>query len=194
MAGGKGSRLGGCDKAALEKDGETLVVRTVSAIQHHFPGPGVVVGPTAHAVLGSRHAVEKTRFGGPAVAVKAGLDALSDLDGSTPVLVTACDWAHPHTVAQSLAAPGGGQPVMLVSGGRTQFLAFVAPLNQLAAAFAGATDNDSLKKHLAAINFKMIDVDPTVTDDIDTPADVERHAITRGRTDLQRHKQQRAQS
>ncbi|MEH0111212.1 NTP transferase domain-containing protein [Tersicoccus sp. MR15.9] len=130
LAGGRGSRLGGVDKAALTLDGRRLLDRTLDAVRGAVlggetatrtgTGTIVVVGPDAVLPAGTHHDVlfldrhvrlvrEDPPFGGPAAATAAGLAALgpTDLDagGSEAaawVLLLSCDLVHPADAVAAL--------------------------------------------------------------------------------------------
>ncbi|MFV0434875.1 MAG: molybdenum cofactor guanylyltransferase [Leucobacter sp.] len=76
LAGGRGSRLGGADKANLELHGARLIERTVSAARAVGAEQIVVVGPQTSAVPGAIVVRENPSFAGPLAALAAGLDAL----------------------------------------------------------------------------------------------------------------------
>lgn len=87
LAGGRGARLGGVDKAGVEIGGRTLLDRVLDAVGD--AREVVVVGepaPTERPVTFTR---ESPRHGGPAAGLLAGLDAL--LDVSPYVAVVAVD-------------------------------------------------------------------------------------------------------
>ena len=81
LAGGRGSRLGGQDKAALVVGGRSLVERLLRDVD--LGGTVVVVGrtplppaPDGRTVL---QTLEDPPDGGPVAGIAAGLDALSDV-------------------------------------------------------------------------------------------------------------------
>lgn len=167
LAGGRGSRLGGVDKASLLLAGERLVDRVVRAARTVGVTPIIVVGPETPGLDGCTRVTESPRFGGPLVALEAGVRALAaeagvrgadaDADagpgprpGSTPepgtaaVLLLACDLVHPKGIVQHLLAAGrapGESVVLRDPDGRAQWLAGcydLAALHEgLAAARAG---------------------------------------------------------
>lgn len=75
LAGGRGERLGGRDKAALVVAGRTLLDRLLAA---DLGGRVVVVGETP-VPDGVMRVVEDPPGGGPAAGIGAGLDALSGM-------------------------------------------------------------------------------------------------------------------
>lgn len=95
LAGGRGSRLGGVDKATLVLDGESMLERALRAVAGlRVVVVGDVVAPGAIVVQ------EKPRFAGPAAAIGAGLSEITE----PYVLVVPCDQAHPSEVVANLLA------------------------------------------------------------------------------------------
>jgi molybdopterin-guanine dinucleotide biosynthesis protein A len=88
VAGGMGSRLGGCDKAFLEIGGEPIIVRTLRLFRSLFPRTVVVtLHPERYAGLGVETAVDRIPGAGPLAGIHAGL-----LAARTPyAFVVACD-------------------------------------------------------------------------------------------------------
>ncbi|WP_298885873.1 NTP transferase domain-containing protein [uncultured Serinicoccus sp.] len=74
LAGGRGTRLGGRDKAALEVGGRSLLARVLDA-QPLLGGGVVVVGDTP-VPAGVLRTVEEPPDGGPVAGIAAGLAAL----------------------------------------------------------------------------------------------------------------------
>ncbi|OLT40154.1 hypothetical protein BJF86_04910 [Serinicoccus sp. CNJ-927] len=74
LAGGRGTRLGGRDKAALEVGGRSLLARVLDA-QPLLGGRVVVVGDTP-VPAGVLRTVEEPPDGGPVAGIAAGLAAL----------------------------------------------------------------------------------------------------------------------
>ncbi len=129
LAGGRGSRLGGAVKPAVEVAGRTLLSRVLDA--RGLADRVVVVGPdTARHSAGPQPAgllwaLEDPPFGGPVAGIVAGLTALDRVAGAEPdarepwLLVLACDlpWAadaaalliEAVTRATTTAATGPGQ-------------------------------------------------------------------------------------
>ncbi|KFF58878.1 hypothetical protein JF66_15340 [Cryobacterium sp. MLB-32] len=105
LAGGRGSRLDGAVKPAVEVAGRTLLSRVLDA--QDLAQRVVVVGPnSARAAAGSRHtlwALEDPPFGGPVAGIAAGLTALAN-DPADWLLVLACDLPWAADAARSLVA------------------------------------------------------------------------------------------
>lgn len=102
LAGGRGERLGGYDKATLVVDGRTLLDHVLAA---DLGGRVVVVGQT-EVPDGIPRTLEDPPGGGPAAGIGAGLDALAALaDGVAPavwVAVAAVDQPGAGTILDDL--------------------------------------------------------------------------------------------
>ena len=117
LAGGRASRLGGTDKAALDVAGETLLDRALAAVSG--ARRIVVVGderPTPRPVLWTR---ERPAYGGPVAATYAGLDALGLGTPGDRVVVLAVDMpgVTRETVARLVAAAEGHDGAVAAYGG-----------------------------------------------------------------------------
>ena len=130
LAGGRGSRLGGRDKAAIELGGERLVDRVAAAARAAGAAPIVVVGPDTSAPSGCVAAREDPPFGGPLAALAAALPALrravvgagaetaTGAGAAAPewLLLLSCDLVDPRgavallTGAEALAAASPAVP------------------------------------------------------------------------------------
>ena len=88
IAGGKGTRLGGRDKAFLEVDGEPIIVRTLRIFRTLFRQTVIVtLNPERFAGLGTEVTVDRYRGGGPLAGIHAGLLAARE----PHAFVAACD-------------------------------------------------------------------------------------------------------
>lgn len=74
LAGGRGSRLGGTDKAAIDIDGQMLIDHVLAAVAECVPI--VAVGPPNLARSGVTVVREDPPFSGPVAGIAAALDAL----------------------------------------------------------------------------------------------------------------------
>ena len=178
LAGGRGSRLGGADKAMLELDGETLLARALRAVS----------GATRVVVVGDvtapGHVVvqEEPRFSGPAAAIGAGLAEVS----APYVLLTACD--QPFLAdALDLLLRGArhGDGVVAIDGdGRRQNLMCVIHTEALrgSAASQDTLTNLSVRALLAPLDLTEVVVPARAALDIDTWHDQEK-ALAEGRHD-----------
>lgn len=125
LAGGRGSRLDGADKAGIELGGRTLLTRSLDALAD--AAEVVVVGdpvPTQRPVTFVR---ESPAYGGPAAALLAGLDAL--LAPAAYVAVAAVDMPYltGGTWRRLVAAAEGRDGSALVGpDGRRQLALVVA--------------------------------------------------------------------
>ncbi|QWC86453.1 NTP transferase domain-containing protein [Nocardioidaceae bacterium] len=110
LAGGGGERLGGRDKALLERDGRTLLDRLLAELDH--ARDVVVVGPRRDGDRDVAWAREDPAGGGPAAGLVAGLRALAPGGDGLPVLVVAVDMAYVDagTASRLAAAMRDGAP------------------------------------------------------------------------------------
>lgn len=172
LAGGSGERLGGIDKASIKVGDTTLLDRVVAATSD--ANRVVCVGPeraTVHPVLWTR---EEPLGGGPAAALAAGLALVE----SPSVVVLAVDlpFVTQDVVSSlverlvdaeaALAADKEGIHQPLLAAYRTETLrARVSSLGNL----AGASMNDLID------GFDRVTIPaPVVSQDLDTPEDLER--------------------
>lgn len=194
LSGGRGSRLGGADKGAIEVGGSTLLDRAVAAAADERPARVVVVGPSAPsaggvAALGGgdaewRTTVESPRFGGPAVALAAGVrellawagsgaDALA-ADRDAWVTVLACDLPNPAAAVAVLDEHGAGVDddgvVLQDDDGRAQWLTARYRLPALVEAVADVRPDDSLRALVGGLDLALVAAGDAVHD-IDTPED-----------------------
>lgn len=193
FAGGRGSRLGGVDKAELRLDGTRLVDRAVAAVRAGNAEHVVVVGPD-HAVPAECIAArEDPPFAGPLAALAAGLAALPER-GSTLFLL-ACDLEDPEAVIAQLnrealtTEDGGPVDAVVLSDpdGRAQWLAGLYDTAALRAglAAAGETANRPLRAAFDGLTIRFAAAPAIVVADIDTPADLARARATRPGKDTQ---------
>ncbi|WP_241681180.1 molybdenum cofactor guanylyltransferase [Pseudactinotalea terrae] len=187
LAGGRSTRLGGQDKAALLLDGARLVDRVVAAAQAAGAREVVVVGP-ASLVPGVPVVQEEPPFGGPVAGVAAGLAALGG--GSTAVLVLACDLADPSAAVGALTAAwdGGAEEAgvhLLDEDGRPQWLTGIYRLDSLESALTALGDpaGQSARRLLSALPVRGVEGPASAAADIDTWEDWE---IVRRRHDSRR--------
>jgi len=88
VAGGKGTRLGGCDKAFLEIAGEPIIVRTLNTLQAICSQTVVVTRhPERFRALGTEVTVDVYPGAGPLAGIHAGLLAAR----ASHAFVVACD-------------------------------------------------------------------------------------------------------
>lgn len=196
LAGGRGSRLGGVDKASVHLGGERLVDRVVRAVRAREVAPVVVVGPELSGLEGCTLVTESPRFGGPLVALEAGVRALEaklvavpgTVSGTEPqpelagVLLLACDLVHPaEVIGALLAAPDrAGEAVVLRDPeGRAQWLAGRYRCDALRAGLAAARATGPLvgrplRHALRELAVRFVEAPAELVADIDEPDDLAR--------------------
>ena len=163
VAGGRGSRLGGADKAAIVVAGRNLLQRARDA----------VAGADRVTVVGPETA------GGPVAAVAAGLAG----GGAAVTVVLACDMplVTRETVARLRAALDGGSEAALLTdeSGRRQFLAGAYDTAALRRAIrrVGAPDGRAMRDLMAHLRVHEVSAQPEEAVDCDTWADVRRASM-----------------
>ncbi|HET7174023.1 MAG TPA: NTP transferase domain-containing protein [Nocardioidaceae bacterium] len=193
LAGGRGNRLGGADKATLSLGGATLLQRVLTAVDDACRV--VVVGPR-RSQLPSRveQVSEQPPGGGPAAAIAAGLALVEQ----PVVVVLACDLPliDAQTVRRLLDAlsegsAGGAQPAeggpepavagwdaarLLDRDGRGQPLAAAYRTAPLRAAVAGLgeTRNAAVRDLVGRLTWAEVRTDADQAWDCDTWSDVAR--------------------
>ncbi|QCW49278.1 molybdopterin-guanine dinucleotide biosynthesis protein [Nocardioides dongxiaopingii] len=146
LAGGRGSRLGGVDKAAVEVDGRTLLAHALDAVRE--AAEVVVVGEEARTAPPGRpvtFVVEEPRHGGPAAGLLTGCDALVRTPAQAPrVAVVAVDMPRltAATVRRLHAAARGRDGAVLVGPDGRRQLALVVDRVRLAAVAPGPEDRN----------------------------------------------------
>ena len=189
LAGGRGARLGGADKAALEVAGTPLLDRALAAVAG--AEAVVVVGdehPTPYPVLWTR---EHPAYGGPVAALYAGLDALSG-DGpvrsgrdtppgttrshrTNPVVVLAVDMPEVSTgtVERLVEGVGEREGAVLTAGGR-RHLAMAVRADALAAARPAVTEGAAVRGLWSRLDLADVPAVGDEAQDVDVPADLTR--------------------
>lgn len=174
VAGGRGERLGGQDKPAIELSGRTLLDIALDAVA--AARATVVVGPSrpvgARTVRWTR---EEPAGGGPLAALAAGLRALPP--GADVIVVLAADLpaVNDGTVRALIHAVAGDGAVAVDPSGRPQPLlaAYRAPTLVRALTSIGEPHGQPMHRLLGALSFVTLDVG-SAADDIDTPGDLAR--------------------
>ena len=191
FAGGRGSRLGGADKAALELGGSALVDRAVAAAVAAGARSVVVVGPDRELPPGCITAREDPPFAGPLAALAAGIAALRAARDGSPdaegcdadpgdVLLLACDLVRPAAVAALLASepPAAGEDAVVLRDpdARMQWLAGRYRLASLVRALAAidVVVDQPLRRAVRDLRVRALDAEAGVVADIDTPDDLAR--------------------
>jgi len=185
LSGGRARRLGGARKAHVEVGGRAMLDLVLDAVQGAGVSRVVVVGDPPPA---PRDGVQVTReepaFGGPLAGLAAGL-ALVGAD-ATDVLVLACDLPRAHGLVRLLLgatpAPDGPDGLVVVDGGgHEQWLAgrYSAPaLRSALAAVADERGGDPggapVRAALGRLRATPVPDPDHASDDVDTPADLDR--------------------
>ena len=177
LAGGRGSRLGAPSKPEYVLGGRRLVDVALSAVAGAHRTVLVGPGPAPAGVLLTR---EDPPFGGPVAAVAAGFSALPDHAAWT--LLLACDLPGAEEgVARLLAAdpePHDEGICLVDDDGRLQWLLGCYRTAPLAQRLSNRGDPplSAMYRLLEPLRLVGLRADPSITDDIDTPADAVRWA------------------
>lgn len=196
LAGGRGSRLGGVDKASLRVSGTTLLDRLMTALgEAAGVAHTVVVGPLTLPVgLEVLQTVEDPPGSGPVAALDAGLSALAtahrpadwtmvvavDQPGAAravPDLLRAVEQADQSADSQRAPAPQAWVP--RDAEGRWQWLLAAyrtEPLRQALQALPGPADV-AMRRVFGALRVGDLNLDAGVLGDIDTPEDLARWGV-----------------
>ncbi|MFD1151439.1 molybdenum cofactor guanylyltransferase [Saccharothrix hoggarensis] len=170
LAGGRGSRLGGVDKAAVVVDGRTLLDHVLDAVAG--ARATVVVGPRKDDVPGVTWAREEPPGGGPLAGLAAGLAHVrTDL-----VVVLAVDQPGltRSTVDRLLAAVADSGAVLVDEGGRLQWLAGAWRVAALRRALPADPRDVSMRSVLGPLDPVTVLARPGEARDVDTPRDLTR--------------------
>ncbi|MCW2801765.1 MAG: molybdopterin-guanine dinucleotide biosynthesis protein MobA [Aeromicrobium sp.] len=172
LAGGRGARLGGIDKAALELDGESMLDRALRAVAGLRV---VVVGDVA--APGATVVQEEPRFAGPAAAIGAGLAEITE----RYVLIVPCDQAHLDAVVPVLLAADLGEADGVVAvdpDGRRQHLLRLVRTDALRGVVAAQPTlvNLSVRALFEPLDVLEVSIGARAALDIDTWHDHERAA------------------
>ena len=179
LAGGRGSRLGGVDKAALEFEGETLIARTLRAVAG--AGRIIVAGDPGPVPEGTIVVREEPRFSGPAAAIGA---AMAEVQAPYVFLV-GCDHPFLSDAVDLLLDEASGDGVIAVDAdGRRQYLMSVLDAAALRASIAAqATLVDlAVRALLVPLELMEIPIPTRAALDIDTWHDQEK-ALAEGNPD-----------
>lgn len=180
LAGGRGRRLGGVDKAALPVPGGTLLDRVLHAVAGCEPV--VVVGPPSvtDGRPGLRRVQEEPAYGGPAAGLLTALATLADDPAYVVVVAVDLPGLTPDTVARLRVAATGDGAVLIDEGGRRQPVLMVR-VDRLRAAAPGPEVWPGLSLRWLLEPLSLIEV-AAVDDeasDVDTSEDLSR--LTHGR-------------
>jgi molybdopterin-guanine dinucleotide biosynthesis protein A len=189
LAGGRGTRLGGRDKAAVEVAGRSLLERALSA----------VAGASAVVVVGDERPVaspvpllwtrESPAYGGPVAATYAGLDALwrdspvrlgrgspsetAQTHRTIPIVVLAVDMpgVTAGTVARLVEGVEGYDGAVLTDGGR-RHLAMAVRADALEAARPERTEGAAVRDLWARLDLADVPALGEEAQDVDVPGDI----------------------
>lgn len=173
LAGGRGQRMGGVDKAQVTLDGVRLVDHLLAALAGHEV---VVVSP--HADLGVAVPVvsEDPPFGGPVAGIAAGFEALEAPEFVAVLSVDAPDSPAllPLLVDALSRHPAADAAVVRAADGHVQPLCAVWRATGLARALERLdTVRDQAAKKLLRVADLVIEVDGDGTErDYDTPGEL----------------------
>ena len=194
LAGGRGSRLGGADKAAIRLGGARLVDRAVAAARAAGAERIIVAGPESSGSSGVVVVREDPPFAGPLAALAAALPEAR----SERLLVLSCDLVDPVRVCGLLLGGGGvagdaggadgamlgADGAMLVDeDGRSQWLAGIYLTESLRSGVArlgGDVRNAPLRLLFDGLELRRIGAPNAATADIDDPEDLARAHATAG--------------
>lgn len=183
FAGGRGTRLGGVDKAEVIVQRERLVDRAVAAARAVGATRVIVVGPEHAGTRADVIVREDPPFTGPLAALAAALTSV----GSPLAMLLACDLVHPAAVAEQLVgaaaehlthsaqSPEDPDGVVLCDEtGHRQWLASCIDTDALRRGIAaieqrGTLEGGSLASVFRGLTLQDVHARPGSTDDIDTP-------------------------
>lgn len=178
LAGGRGSRLGGVDKAELVVGGRSLLTRTLAAADGAEQRVVVGPGPVPHGV---QQTLEDPPGGGPVAGLAAGNAALDRPDRAPWVLVLAVDQpAAALTVPDLLSAcaslgpDGPGVVCPADADGRPQWLLALYRTDRLTARLAelGDARDCSVRELVEPLRLCTVPVATEHLRDVDTWQDV----------------------
>lgn len=178
LAGGRGSRLGGVDKATITLQGSRLVDRAVDAARAAGAAQLIVVGPDHAGGEGVTVVREDPPFTGPLAALAAALPLVR----AEWLLLLSCDLVRPDRVCAVIAAASPTTAardgfVLRDAEGHTQWLAGLYRVSALRAAaqqLGADVENAPLRKLLGDLDLVWIDATTDTTADIDDPEDLSR--------------------
>ncbi|MQW77165.1 NTP transferase domain-containing protein [Nocardioides sp. dk4132] len=177
LAGGRGTRLGGVEKATLEVGGRTLLDRGLDALRD--AAPVVVVGDPVATARPVRFCREEPAYGGPVAALLAGVDALAGERLPAYVAVLAVDMpaVTDATVTRLRAAAEGHDGARLVDDTGRGHLALVLATAALDGIRPPDGDQHGMALHRLLAPLDLVDVRAVEGEhhDVDTWADLPPH-------------------
>ncbi len=172
LAGGRGSRLGGADKASVEVGGRTLLARALDAVLDAVEV--VVVGEPVPTERPATFVLEEPRHGGPVAGLLVGRAQL--LRAPERLAVVAVDMPHlsPGTLRRlGHAATGHDGAVLVDPDGRRQ-LTLVLETARLDAVAPGVEERHGMALHRLLVGLDLVEVAAIGPEhrDVDTWADL----------------------
>lgn len=175
VAGGRGSRMGGADKASLRVGGQRLLDR----LHNYLPygTPSVVVSPHW---LGTPQVCESPLYGGPAAGIAAGYRFLAAKNSATPgqrdlIAVVAVDAPEsPLAIPKLIDGLGEHSVAVAATGDQIQPLCAVWRVDALGRALSrlGGVHNRSARSLLRASDSLSIVQAGVEIRDYDTPQEL----------------------
>lgn len=198
LAGGRGSRLGGVDKASVDIDGRMLLDHVLAAVPD--ASPLIVVGPPHLERAGVTVVREEPPFSGPVAGIAAALAALprrgDDTQGASSgengenreraeTWLLACDLPRASSIVAQLTdtpIPRDRDGIALIdTAGREQWLAGryrIEALRSAVSALPSVTDA-SMKRLLSGIRLHLIADRDGASVDLDTWDDIDHYRSNR---------------
>lgn len=172
LAGGRGTRLGGFDKASVELDGRSLLAHALEAVID--ASEVVVVGEQVPTDRPVTFVVESPRHGGPVAGLLTGVDALLRRTPSVAVLAVDMPWVSAGTLRRLHDAAAGHDGAVLVDPDGRRQLAFVVSRDRLQAERPDheAQHDHPLHRLLARLDLAEVAATGREHRDIDTWADL----------------------
>jgi molybdopterin-guanine dinucleotide biosynthesis protein A len=175
LAGGRGSRLGFEDKAAITIDGQSLLDQLLASIPEDVPV--VVAGPERPTRRPVTFRADQPEFGGPVSGIASGLQAVAT--PLTVLLAVDMPWAGPlveHLVAEFATCEASALVPVDTSGFR-QPLCTVVRTEAVRAALVGLGDprGRSVRELMSLIDVQerpLREAEMCWVNDIDTPDDL----------------------
>ena len=187
LCGGRGSRLGGTDKASLVRGGRPLLDHAADAL-----APCTVVVAVGDERPGPDHLVwtaETPRFGGPAAGLLAGVHAGRATLGHTPTWVAALavdmPLVTPGTFRRLRAAVSQDGAVLIDEAGRRQHLCAIYRISTL---LEHAPDDPSgmpLGRLLDGLDLATVATRDSEARDVDIDSDLRQVGVDRPDADTQ---------
>ena len=170
LAGGRGRRLGGADKALLTVTGVRLLDHVLDAVAG--AGRAVVVGPSRETLREVRWAREQPPGGGPVAGLAAGLPLV--MAPVVAVLAVDLPFLRPEHVLRLCAelTPGDAGVVLSDDGGRAQVLAGVWQTAALREALPAIPAGVAMHRLVRGLRVRQVVLPGRPWRDVDTPADL----------------------